>query len=181
MKEIAEGIRDNKQSKINSLGLRFNFLTEEGIIHFLKNTNVREIFIKNNSINEYGLFVLKKFYDEAQLHTRVDLFEKLILTEESRLERTVWIQPTFQLEQLIQFFIQNECGVIVDARTRKGVKHPNRLVAPNIFNFIEFADKNSLLRAMTLAAQSKANIAGRAFRIYKAGTGTFLYQKKSAK
>lgn len=37
------------------LGLKFNFLTEDGIIDMLKQIDVDEIFIKNNQINDYGL------------------------------------------------------------------------------------------------------------------------------
>lgn len=57
---LGEGIAQNPKSKINTLGLRFNFLNEDGIIDFLKVTKgskgLAEVFIKNNSINEYGLF-----------------------------------------------------------------------------------------------------------------------------
>ena len=36
--ELAKGIAKNPNSKIRSLGLKFNFLHEEGIIEFLKTT-----------------------------------------------------------------------------------------------------------------------------------------------
>lgn len=74
---IAEGIRANEASVVKILGLRFNFLTEEGIIDLLRLTtksHLRELFIKNNNINEYGLFALKKFYDEQSIKVKVDLF-----------------------------------------------------------------------------------------------------------
>lgn len=71
--------------------------------------------------------------------------------------------------------------MILGARTRKGPTYPNRTGAPNIFNFVEFADPASLNRALKIASSGKAIIKGRVFRIYKAGTGTFIYLKKSAK
>lgn len=46
---------------------------------------------------------------------------------------------------------------------------------------IEFADTKSVDRALMVAAKKKANICGMNFRIYKAGTGTFIYMKKSTK
>lgn len=64
--------------------------------------------------------------------------------------------------------------MIINARPRSGVKYENRAKAPNQFNFIEFADPNSLNRALALASTGKAIIDGRAFRIFKAGTGTFV-------
>lgn len=71
---LALGLSANKTTKVKCLGLRFNFLNEEGIISFLKLTKVPELFIKNNSISEYGLFQLKKYYDEAKLQVKLDLF-----------------------------------------------------------------------------------------------------------
>jgi len=48
------------------------------------------------------------------------LFSKLNLIEESRLERTAWIQPIFEIPDIIAFFNKFEVGVILDARFRKG-------------------------------------------------------------
>jgi len=57
--ELGEGLAKNSESKVNTLGLRFNFLTEDGTRDFLKVVKnvsaLKEIFIKNNNINEYGL------------------------------------------------------------------------------------------------------------------------------
>jgi hypothetical protein len=39
------------------------------------------------------LYILKKGFDELKTKVRIDLFSKLPLIEESRLERTAWIQP----------------------------------------------------------------------------------------
>ena len=39
---------------------------------------------------------------------------------------------------------------------------------------VEFADVMSVTRALTVAAKRKAKIGSLVFRIYKAGTGTFL-------
>jgi hypothetical protein len=39
---------------------------------------------------------------------------------------------------------------------------------------VEFADVMSVTRALTIAAKKKSKIGNVAFRIYKAGTGTFL-------
>jgi hypothetical protein len=50
-----------------------------------------------------------------------------------------------------------------------------------LFGFVEFADETSVTRALHLAAKKETNIDGIKFRIYKAGTGTFLFSKKSSK
>lgn len=67
---IAEGLSKNEQIHLRLLGFRFNFLNEEGVIDFLKLVSPKkcdELYIKNNSINEYGLFQLKSFYDNSKL------------------------------------------------------------------------------------------------------------------
>jgi hypothetical protein len=179
---IAEGIHANPNTSVTVLGLRFNFLTEEGIIDLLRlihsnkqqQPTLRELFIKNNAINEYGLFNLKKFYDEQSYTVKLDLFQKLTLIEESKLERTIWVHPSFDEATLKQFFEKtHDCGVVIDVRTRKGLAYSNRDQAHNRFNFVEFADKNSLTRAMALASRRKTNLNGVTFRVFKAGTGTY--------
>jgi len=91
--------------------LRFNFLTEEGVIELFRlictlkqKPALEEIFVKNNSINEYGLFNLKKYSEEQSLTIKVDLFQKLTLIEESKLERTIWVHPALDESSLQNFF-----------------------------------------------------------------------------
>lgn len=78
---LGDGIAKNKSSKVETLGLRFNFLSEDGVTEFLKTVkdsqNIKELFIKNNRINEYGLFQLKKAYDNLKGKTNIDIFDKL--------------------------------------------------------------------------------------------------------
>lgn len=68
----------------------------------------------------------------------------------------------------------------MDFRVRNGRKYPNR-PGDNKFCFVEFADANSVTEALNLAANKKTDIDGKRFRIFKAGTGTFIYNKKTAK
>lgn len=68
----------------------------------------------------------------------------------------------------------------MDFRVRNGRKYPNR-TGDNKFCFVEFADAASANEALSLAARGLTMIAGKRFRIFKAGTGTFIYSKKTAK
>jgi hypothetical protein len=45
---------------------------------------------------------------------------------------------------------------------------------------VEFADPASCIKALNVASTKKAIVRGTTFRIYKAGTGTYIYQKKTA-
>lgn len=134
--EIAEGIvAQGSKTQIRSLGLRLNFLSEDGIIDFLnkvktnKNANtLQEIFIKNNIINEFALTQIKKVYDEQNCKLAVDIFDKLKYLEPEKLERTIWVFPPFgSASDIKQFFEEVQvCGIVLDVRLRKGFTWPNK-------------------------------------------------------
>ena len=85
------------------------------------------------------------------------------------------------MASLKKFFeIEHKCGIVVDFRVRNGRKYPNRK-GDNKFCFVEFADAVSANEALQLAARGLTQINGKRFRIFKAGTGTFIYTKQTAK
>lgn len=95
----------------------------------------------------------------------------------------MWIHPinNINLQNLKQFFeITHKCGIVIDARVKRARKYPNKN-GDNIFGFIEFADSNSVNRALYVASRKLTIVDGVRFRIYKAGTGTFIFAKKTAK
>lgn len=111
------------------------------------------------------------------------MLEKLKYLDPGRLERTVWIHPinNINLQNLKQFFeITHNCGIVLDARVKRARKYPNK-TGENIFGFIEFADSNSVNRALHVASKKLTVVDGVRFRIYKAGTGTFIFAKKTSK
>ena len=89
-------------------------------------------------------------------------------------------------EEMIKFFDEKtHCGInsfylvvskgkIINIRKRKANPWPNRTLQKNEFFFIEFADSVSVLRALNVASRREAVINRRKFRIFKAGTNTFL-------
>lgn len=68
----------------------------------------------------------------------------------------------------------------MDIRIKRAKKYPVK-PGDNIFGFVEFADSNSVNRALYLASKKMRLPEGLPFRAYKAGTGTFVYGKKTAK
>jgi hypothetical protein len=85
------------------------------------------------------------------------------------------------LQNLKKYFeITHKCGIVIDIRVRNGKKYPNKR-GDNIFGFVEFADSTSVTKALHLASKKKTVVDNVKFRVYKAGTGTFLYSKKTAK
>lgn len=111
------------------------------------------------------------------------MLEKIKYLEQEKSDRTVWIHPiaSINLQRLKKFFeIEKKCGIVLDMRVRKGRTYPGKN-QQNLFGFVEFADETSVARALHLAAKKETVIDGIKFRIYKAGTGTFLFSKKSSK
>jgi hypothetical protein len=103
--------------------------------------------------------------------------------DQSRVDRTIWVHPIDKINigSLKQFFENvHKCGIIMDFRVRYGRKYPNKR-GENKFCFVEFADPASVTEALGLAAKKLTDIGGKKFRVFKAGTGTFVYTKKSAK
>lgn len=134
---IGEGISKNPNTSISTLGLCFNFLSDDGIIDFLKQLfsgkqgskcKVSSIYVKNNSVNEYGLFSLKRAYDGLNIKVNIDLFDKLKYLDTEKLDRTIWVHPLVTTRHELKHFFETtqKCGIVVDVRIRKGPKWPNR-------------------------------------------------------
>ncbi len=91
------------------------------------------------------------------------------------LSRSIWVQPCpGTIFELKKFFEETlECGIVVNIRKRKGHKWINK-TGPNEFAIVEFANVNSVTRALHAASRKETKLLGVAFRVYKAGTGTFI-------
>lgn len=185
---MTDAIIGNKNSQIKILGLRFNFINNIGATYFFNKVTaaknkLEEVFLKNNQIDDVALNNLDLIKQHEKSNIFIDMLEKLKYLDTNRNERTIWIHPiqNISLQSLKRFFeITYPTGIVLDARIRRGKKYSNR-VGENIFGLIEFADTNSVNRALHLASQKLCCVDGIRFRVYKAGTGTFIYAKKTAK
>lgn len=189
LKSIIDGLSKNPGSKLKILGLRFNFLTNSGIEQMFDSISkfkcpLEQIYIRNNLIDEVNNFSLNQKHSDLKLKVSVDIFEKLKYLEPERLERTIWIHPVanFNAQQIKGFFeTTHKCGVVVSVRIRRGKKYPNRTQSENLFAMVEFADPTSVTHALHLASKKWTVLNGTKFRVYRAGTGTFIFMKKTAK
>lgn len=178
----------NSATNLRILGLRFNFLTNEGLLESLAKiadgkTRLEEVFIRNNLTNDEGIYKLKELHSSRALPVAIDLLERVKYLDQEKTDRTIWIHPINKINigTLKQFFENTKkCGIILDFRVRNGRKYPNK-TGENKFCFVEFADPASVTEALAIASRKEAEICGKKFRIYKAGTGTFIYTKKTAK
>jgi hypothetical protein len=133
----------NATSALKTLGLRFNFLTEDGVIEFFKRLTafpggakalpLQDIFVKNNSISEFGLHQLKRAYDNTQFRVSIDIFDKLRYLSQDLLDRTVFVHPLVATRSELKIFFEQtqKCGIVCDIRIRSGPKWPNRSKEPN--------------------------------------------------
>jgi hypothetical protein len=95
------------------------------------------------------------------------------------MERTVWIFPFNRSpEEYKNFFEASDCGIVTDIRIRKGMPYPTKTMQ-NLYGFVEFAHPDSVKRALAKAAKKETRINSAFFKVYKAGTGTFIFTKKS--
>ena len=144
---------------------------------------VEEIFMRNNLLDDVAINNLDLIKSHEKSNISIDLLEKIKYLDSDKCERSIWIHPieNMNLQNLIRFFeITYKCGIVLDARIRKARKYPNK-IANNTFGFLEFADSTSVTRALHLAARKVTVVDGIKFRIFKAGTGTFIYSKKTSK
>jgi hypothetical protein len=188
LKSLIDAITQNKQSALKILCFRFNFITNSTAEYLItqittKPNKLEEIFMRNNSLDDMGISNLYSLHEKSKSKVSIDVLEKIKYLEPEKSERTVWIHPiaNINLQNLKKFFeIQHKCGIVLDLRVRKGRAYPGKQ-QQNLFGFVEFADETSVTRALHLASKKEAVIDGVKFRIYKAGTGTFLFSKKSSK
>ena len=178
---LADGLSVNKNSGLRILGLRFNFISEDGIIEFFNKaifhggSKLNHIYLKGNHLTELTISHLQEELAKGSVTLHVDVFEKLRNLVQAKLDRTIWISPMWANDQdapmkLRTFFEDTQkCGVVVDIRVRTGSKIANK-PKPNIYAIVEFAHVNSVARALRVASKKLAVIHGNRFRIYKAGT-----------
>lgn len=196
VKEIAEGLSLNKESAIRTLGLRLNFISDDGIIEFFnmaifnKACNLNHLYIKSNYFTEHNILELQKKLADKAIILHVDLFEKIKNLTQSQLERCIWISPIWNdspdtVTRIKTFFEESkepgkEVGIVVNVRIRTGPRIPGKPKA-NIYAIVEFAHPVSVLRALRVASKKKAIIAGNKIKIYKAGSGAAVNVKPTSK
>lgn len=180
---LAEGISLNPKSALRTLGLRFNFISDDGMLAFFSKavfgaaSPLHHIYIKGNYMTEHSVVTLQAQMTEKKVVLHVDIFERLKFLHQEKLERSIWVSPMWQNDpeagnKLRAFFEdQHKVGVVVDVRVRTGSKIAGK-PKPNAYAIIEFAHINSVPRALRIASKKQAIIHGNRIRIYKAGTRT---------
>jgi len=98
LKAIVDALVTNKNSSLKVLGTRFNFLTNVGITYLYNKiqgakTKVEEIFVKNNLMDDRGLYNLSQIFNEDKSKLNIDILAKVKYLEQEKSERTIWVHP----------------------------------------------------------------------------------------
>ena len=166
---IMDGILANPTSKITSLGLRANFISDEGITQLFEKLilpkegrpqQLTSVFLKQNFLTEYHKVALYNKSKAAGIVGKiyVDEFEVCELLPKERLDKSIWISPVpkgmLRQENAIGNFFQKsyDCGLVIDVRLRVGRTVPGR-TRENCFAIIEYAHENSIPRSLKLASK----------------------------
>ena len=77
----------NNKSGLKILGLRFNFLTNVGITYLYNKlsgckSKIEEIFVRNNLMDDHGLYNLHKIHEEDKSKISIDLLSKVKFLEQ---------------------------------------------------------------------------------------------------
>ena len=104
LKAITEGVLANPNSKLCKLGLRANFISDEGIGQLFeklvlpvqgRKQQLTSLFLRKNFLSEYHKVDLYKKCKEAGLLGKVyvDEFEVCELLPKERVDRSIWVAP----------------------------------------------------------------------------------------
>jgi len=99
IKAITDGICENPESNIKHLGLRFNFINDDGFNYLFENaifkgkSKITHVYAIQNYLSEHFTLELSKRVEESGKKLYVDQFEKLAYLSTNRLDRSIWISP----------------------------------------------------------------------------------------
>ena len=182
MQYIIDGITENKACKLQVMGLKYNFLSDGIVVELMEacrngKVPLHELYLKNNSIDDFGLKKLKAYYDKTGSKAFIDLFDKFKYITEERLARSVWLFPVVDHTKQVQLLKDQGCGIILSSRVRKGKVWPNRRKSENKFLFVEFGHEKSAVKALKIVGNKQNICQGIHFKIFRAGSSTYVYCK----
>jgi len=186
LKAVIDGITANPDSKLTKLGIRANFINDEGFSELFERLilaqgkhQLTHVFIEQNFLTEYHKIALHKEVQSKGIKVYVDEFESIELLDKDLLDKSIWLSPLPKTQlnsetQILKFFSQQkECGLIMDVRIRVGRKVPGR-TKENCFAIVEYAHENSVPRSLKLASKRCVNFGSIGQRLFKAGTRTVV-------
>jgi len=98
LEAISEGILAQKGSKMKTLGIRMNFINDDGFTRFFEEvvlsgmSSLENLYVSQNNLTDYKAAKLCEKVRENKLKLYIDQFEKLNLQVEDKMSKTLWFQ-----------------------------------------------------------------------------------------
>lgn len=172
-----------------------NFINDEGFVDFFKNvifegkSKINHLYVNENNLTEFKASELYNQLVSKKMTLFVDRFEKMLYTQDSKMEKTLYINlgayQILNINNLVNarktenLLREKRTGLIkAPPRVKFGRKIWNKTSAVNAYMFVEFEDILSIANVTTL------NSRGHVLNGYKAhisGSNTFVHIRRSRK
>lgn len=101
LKAIVDGIVANPDSKIKKLGIRANFINDDGFSELFEKLvypaqgkhSLSHIFMEQNFLTEHKKIALHQEVQKKKANIYVDEFESVLFLEKELLDRSIWLAP----------------------------------------------------------------------------------------
>lgn len=189
LEAITEGIVKGN-CPLKSLGLRMNFINDDGFQSFFdevilsKISKIENLYLSQNNFSQYKADKLNQKMKEENLKIYVDQFESMLYQNAERMKKTMWFGPVDAahiqgtVSQLRQTFFHTKtgCGLIKSIRIRKGKKINGKLTPSSNYIFVEFENEKQMGKVARLMYKGRINITRKG---YLAGSNTFVQIRRS--
>lgn len=192
LEAISEGILKNKTCNLKTLGIRMNFINDDGFTKFFNEvifsgkSKIDHLYINENNFTDIKAITASDTIKEKKMTIFVDRFEKLCFNNDKRMEKTLWynlggISNNAQAlkdarSKFISFYSKKTGLLKAPLRVKFGKKIPNKTSAQNAYMFAEFEDIRSVANVISLAAKGQILAP---LRPYCSGTNTYIQIRKS--
>jgi hypothetical protein len=193
LEAISEGILHSEQCKLQTLGLRMNFINDDGFARFFEEvvlsgmSKLENLYVTQNNLSEHKALRLAAELARQEMKVYVDQFEKLLYQSEERMAKTLWFGPinagnyesAAARVAMVKQFRPAKCGLFkTPMRFKNAKKIPGRLGRPNVYMLVEFEDEASVANVTKMVSGGKFALARKCFR---AGTNTYVQVKRSTR
>lgn len=100
IKALTDGIIENPTSNVRHLGIRFNFIKDDGFSYLFDNaifpegkSKISHIYMMQNYLSEHFTLQLGAKMEQLGRRVFIDSFDKLQYLSQERLDRCIWISP----------------------------------------------------------------------------------------
>lgn len=191
LEAIREGIIGGKESKLQTLGIRMNFINDDGFTRFFdevifaaESTQIQNLYIQENNLSQHKALKLHQELKDLKSTIYVDAFEKMAYLQEERMKKTIWFGPIENYYagpnmryDIINQFCADKTGLVKEPiRFKVGKKIPGKTNNKSIYMFVEFENEKSIHRVNKMVYKRRINFSR---KCYLAGTNTFVAIRRS--